>query len=69
MTEVKIPQIRKGLNANVLNLIQSNPELISKLVFASGKSYPTITRWVRNNTYGDGIFFNESLYIVYWLDI
>lgn len=49
MTVEKVPQLRKGLKDNVIKLIQENPEVISKLVIESKKSYPTITRWVRDN--------------------
>jgi hypothetical protein len=38
-----------GIKRRVIKLIKKKPVLIAQLVVASGKSYPTIQRWLDNN--------------------
>lgn len=41
---------QKGLKADVLRQIKNDDALISKIIFASGKSYPTVMRWLTQNS-------------------
>lgn len=42
---------RKGaIKPGVLKKIKGDSDLIAKIIFATGKSYPTVIRWVNNNS-------------------
>lgn len=48
---VKTKKITKrGIKSPVLKQVKGNTDIVSKIISATGKSYPTVMRWLTDNS-------------------
>jgi len=47
---VKTKKSKPALNKAVLRKVKGNQQIVAKIITATGKSYPTVMRWLEQNS-------------------